>query len=126
MRTAISTTDAPQAIGPYSQAVESGDVLWVSGQLGMDPAGTLAGDVAAQATQAMENLRAICKRAGYKLSNALRCTVSLVDLADFEAVNQVYAGFFKEPFPARACVQVAALPKGALVEIDAVVTKSSF
>ncbi len=123
MRTSVTTTSAPAAIGPYSQAIRDGSLLWCSGQLGLDPAkGVLvADDTAAQARQALLNLDSICREAGTSLAKALRCTVYVVDLADFAAVNQVYAGFFSEPYPARATVQVAALPKGGRVEIDAVV-----
>lgn len=123
MRTTVNTSDAPAAIGPYSQAVRQGGLLWCSGQLGLDPAqGTLVpGDTAAQAEQALRNLEAVCREAGTSLNKALRLTIYLIDLADFQAVNAVYATFFEEPFPARACIQVAALPKGGRVEIDAVV-----
>lgn len=122
MRTSVTTSDAPAAIGPYSQAIRQGGYLWCSGQLGLDPAaGTLAEGVAAQAERALANLDAICREAGTSLRKAVRCTVYLTDLADFALVNRVYEGFFEAPFPARATVQVAALPKGGLVEIDAVV-----
>ncbi len=123
MRTSVSTPDAPAAIGPYSQAIRHGGLLWISGQLGLKPAtGELAGpDTAAQAEQALRNLEAICREAGTSLAKALKTTIYLVDLADFAAVNTIYAGCFEEPFPARATVQVAALPKGGRVEIDAVV-----
>lgn len=123
MRTTVNSPDAPAAIGPYSQAVRHGDLLWCSGQLGLDPAtGALRGDgTVPQAEQALRNLDAICREAGTSLAKALRLTIYLVDLADFAAVNQVYQGFFEAPYPARATVQVAALPKGGRVEIDAVV-----
>jgi reactive intermediate/imine deaminase len=124
MRTSVTTTDAPEAIGPYSQAVREGGTLWCSGQLGLDPVrGTLVSqDTAEQARQALQNLDAICREAGTSLAKAVRCTVYLVDLADFAAVNAIYADFFEEPYPARATVQVVALPKGGRVEIDAIVT----
>jgi 2-iminobutanoate/2-iminopropanoate deaminase len=123
MRTSITTSDAPVAIGPYSQAIRQGGYLWCSGQLGLRPAdGSFADDHAAhQAEQALRNLDAICREAGTALSKAVKCTVYVVDLADFAAVNKVYEGFFEAPFPARATVQVAALPRGGRVEIDAVV-----
>lgn len=123
MRTSVSTTDAPAAIGPYSQAIRHGGLLWISGQLGLKPStGELAGpDTAAQAEQALRNLDAICREAGTSLAKTLKTTIYLVDLADFAAVNKIYAGFFVEPFSARATVQVSALPKGGRVEIDAVV-----
>jgi 2-iminobutanoate/2-iminopropanoate deaminase len=123
MRTSITTSDAPAAIGPYSQAIRQGGYLWCSGQLGLRPAdGSFVDDNAAhQAEQALRNLDAICREAGTALSKAVKCTVYVVDLADFAAVNKVYEGFFEAPFPARATVQVAALPRGGRVEIDAVV-----
>ena len=123
MRTTVNSPDAPAAIGPYSQAVRHGGLLWCSGQLGLDPAtGAFRSDATiAQAEQALRNLDAICREAGTSLSKALRLTIYLVDLGDFQAVNQVYQGFFESPYPARATVQVAALPKGGRVEIDSVV-----
>lgn len=122
MRVTVTTSDAPTAIGPYSQAVKHGGLLWCSGQLGLKPTGDfVADDTAKQAAQALRNLEAICSEAGTSLSKALRLTIYLVDLAEFQAVNQVYADFFESPYPARATVQVAALPKGGRVEIDAVV-----
>lgn len=123
MINSVTSPDAPAAIGPYSQAVRHGNQLWCSGALGLDPASGefVPGDTAAQAEQCLRNLDAICREAGTGLSHAVKCTIYLVDLADFVAVNEVYAKWFEEPYPARACVQVAALPKGALVEIDAVV-----
>lgn len=119
----ISTDQAPAAIGPYSQAVVSGGHLYISGQLGLDPASgqMLEGGVEAQARQAMANLQAIARAAGGDLKQAVRCTIYLTDLADFAAVNAIYAEALSEPYPARACVQVSALPKGGVVEIDAVV-----
>ena len=123
MRTTVTSTDAPTAIGPYSQAVKYGGLLWCSGQLGLRPSdgAFVADDTALQAQQALRNLEAICSEAGTSLGKALRLTIYLVDLADFQALNQVYATFFESPYPARATVQVAALPKGGRVEIDAVV-----
>lgn len=119
----ISTDQAPAAIGPYSQAVVCGGLVYISGQLGLDPvSGHLAeGGVEAQAQQAMANLQAIARAAGSDLKQAVRCTIYLTDLADFAAVNAIYAHALSEPYPARACVQVSALPKGGVVEIDAVV-----
>ncbi len=123
MRSPITSPDAPAAIGPYSQAVKAGGLLWCSGQLGLDPAkgAFAADDTAVQAEQCMRNLDAICREAGTGLAKAIRCTIYLTDLADFQTVNQVYGQWFEAPYPARATVQVAALPKGARVEIDAVV-----
>jgi 2-iminobutanoate/2-iminopropanoate deaminase len=123
MRTSITSTDAPAAIGPYSQAIRHGNLLWCSGQLGLHPAkGEFVGPgTKEQAEQALRNLDAVCREAGTSLAKALRLTVYVVDLAEFPIVNQVYQSFFEAPFPARATVQVAALPKGGRVEIDAVV-----
>ncbi len=123
MRNAIHTEHAPAAIGPYSQAVCGGNLVWCSGQLGVDPrSGQLVGpDTASQALQALENLEAVCVAAGTHLALALRCTVFLVDLADFTVVNAIYEKRFTAPFPARVTVQVVALPRGGRVEIDAVV-----
>jgi 2-iminobutanoate/2-iminopropanoate deaminase len=123
MRSPITTSDAPAAIGPYSQAVKSGGLLWLSGQLGLEPGSGqfAADDTAIQAEQCLRNLDAICREAGAGLSRAVRCTIYLTDLADFKAVNEVYARWFEAPYPARATVQVAALPRGARIEIDAVV-----
>jgi 2-iminobutanoate/2-iminopropanoate deaminase len=122
MKTAIATTSAPQAIGPYAQAVRAGQWLFLSGQIGLDPAtGELVdGGVAAEATRALENLRAVLTAAGATLSNVVRTTIYLVDVADFTRVNEVYGRFFTAPFPARATVGVAALPRCARVEIDAI------
>lgn len=126
MRTAIHTDKAPAAIGPYSQAIGSGHLLWCSGQLGVDPAtGTLVGpDTAAQTARALDNLEAVCREAGTTLAHALRCTIYLVDLADFTLVNAIYEKRFTAPFPARVTIQVAALPRGGRIEIDAVVQMS--
>lgn len=123
MRIPVTTSDAPSAIGPYSQAIKAGGFLWCSGQLGLTPAsGSFASqDTAVQAEQCLRNLDAICREAGTSLSKAVKCGIFLADLADFAAVNEVYARWFEAPFPARATVQVARLPKDAKVEIDAVV-----
>ena len=123
MRTAIATENAPAAIGAYSQAVRQGDLLYISGQLGLDPTtGHFAGaSVAEQATQALDNLSAIAEAAGSSLSKAVKCTIFLVDMADFPAVNELYAARFQQPFPARATVAVAGLPMGGVVEIDAII-----
>ncbi len=123
MRTTVNTSDAPAAIGPYSQAVRHGGLLWCSGQLGLNPSkGTLVADTTKeQAEQALRNLDAICREAGTSLSKALRLTIYLIDLSEFQTVNAVYETFFESPFPARATVQVSALPRGGRVEIDAVV-----
>jgi 2-iminobutanoate/2-iminopropanoate deaminase len=119
----VSTTDAPGAVGPYSQAIKVGELLFVSGQLPIDPAtGEFnSADAVAQAEQCLKNLAAIAKAAGTELSKTVKTTVLLTDLGDFAEVNRVYAGFFSTPYPARACYEVKALPKGAKVEIEAVV-----
>jgi 2-iminobutanoate/2-iminopropanoate deaminase len=122
MKEAISTKDAPGAIGPYSQAVRAAGLLFVSGQIPLDPAtGQLVvGDVSAQTERVMHNLGAVLAAAGCDFRHVLRTTVYVTDLAHFDAVNTVYGRAFTPPFPARATVQVAALPRGAQVEIDAV------
>ncbi len=119
---AIASSEAPAAIGPYSQAVKAGDTLFVSGQLPIDPkTGAFAGDdVAAQTRQSLANIRAILSQAGMTMRNVVKTTVFLADIADFGAMNEVYAEFFTEPYPARAAFQVAALPKAAKVEIECI------
>jgi len=120
----ITTKDAPAAIGPYSQAVRAGGLVFVSGQIPLDPAtGQIApGDVAAQTARVLANLEAILAAAGCAAGDVVRTTIYLVDLAHFAAVNEVYARFFAAPYPARVTVQVSALPRGSLVEIDAIAT----
>ena len=121
-RAVISTPNAPDAIGPYSQAVKVGNTVWLSGQIPLVP-GTgelVEGDVTAQATQVFKNMAAVADAAGGSLDDAVKINISLTDLGDFAAVNEVMASFLSEPYPARACVQVAALPRGAAVEIEAV------
>jgi 2-iminobutanoate/2-iminopropanoate deaminase len=123
-RAAISTDSAPAAIGPYSQGMRTGNLLFVSGQIPLDPStGELVKeDVEGQARRCLENLAAICEAAGASLSNAVRCTVYLGDMNDFARVNEVYAGFFGDGDPpARVAIAAAGLPKGADVEIDAIV-----
>ena len=118
----IQTQNAPAAIGPYSQAVQAGGTVYVSGQLPINPAtGEFAGeDIRAQARQSLENIKAILAAAGADMAHVVKTTVLLQDMADFAAMNEVYAEYFSEPYPARAAFQVAKLPKGALVEIEAV------
>lgn len=120
MRIAIETDGAPGAIGPYSQAVRDGRLLFVSGQIALDPASgeLVAGGAAAQAERALASAGAILAAGGAGFADVVRTTVYLVDLADFAAVNEVYAGYFSPPAPARSTVQVAGLPRGARVEID--------
>jgi len=122
MKTPIATPDAPQSIGPYSQAVRSGQWLFLSGQIGLDPvSGTLVGGgVEAEAERVLRNLEAVLHAAGASLGHIVRTTIYLVDLNDFARVNDVYARYVRSPFPARATVGVAALPRGARIEIDAI------
>jgi 2-iminobutanoate/2-iminopropanoate deaminase len=119
---AVSTAHAPAAIGPYSQAIEADGWLFCSGQIGLDPAtGQLVnGGTVPEAEQVLRNLQAVLASAGLDFAHLVRTTIYLVDLADFAAVNDVYARYVRPPFPARATVGVAALPRGARVEIDAV------
>jgi 2-iminobutanoate/2-iminopropanoate deaminase len=121
----IRTDAAPAAIGPYSQAVAEGQLLFTSGQLPIDPAtGKLRNsDIASAARQVLSNLRAVLVAGGADLNTVVKTTVFLKDMRDFQAFNGVYAEYFQEPFPARSCVQVAALPKEALVEIEAVAAR---
>lgn len=121
-RAIITTPDAPAAIGPYSQAVKVGNTVWISGQIPLDPASMelVAGDIGAQASQVFQNLAAIAQAAGGSLNHAVKINISLTDLEHFAAVNEVMASFLNKPYPARACVQVAALPKGAEIEVEAI------
>ncbi len=121
-RAVISTPDAPEAIGPYSQAVKVGNTVWLSGQIPLIPGSmeVVNGDISAQAKQVFENLAAVAAAAGGSLNNAVKINISLTDLAHFAAVNAVMASFLQEPYPARACVQVAALPKGVDIEVEAI------
>jgi len=120
----ISTTDAPGAVGPYSQAIKVGDLLFVSGQLPIDSATSdfNSANAVEQAEQCLRNLQAIARAAGSDLSKTVKTTVLLTDLGDFGDVNRVYASFFSTPYPARACYEVKGLPKGAKVEIEAVIS----
>jgi 2-iminobutanoate/2-iminopropanoate deaminase len=122
MRQAVSTSSAPRAIGPYSQAVRAGSLLFVSGQVPLDPAtgAMVDGDIAAQTTRVFENIGAILQAAGGSFDQVVRTTVYLADMNDFAAMNEVYGKYFSSPAPARATVQVARLPKDARVEIDVI------
>ena len=119
---AVRTDGAPAAIGPYSQAVWAGELLFTAGQVALDPAtGELAaGDARAETERAMRNLEAVLRAAGLGFAHVVKATIYLTDLADFAAVNEVYGRFLAEPYPARSTVQVAALPRGARVEIELV------
>lgn len=125
MNTPIHTPNAPAAIGPYSQAVQTGNMLFVSGQIPIDPGtGVFAGeDIATQTRQSLTNIKNILAAAGYTLNDVVKTTVLLADIADFAAMNAVYAEFFTENKPARACFAVKDLPRGALVEIEAIAAK---
>jgi len=122
MNEIIHTPNAPAAIGPYSQAVKAGSMLFVSGQIPIDPAtGAFAGDdIVTQTRQSLTNVKNILEAAGYALTDVVKTTVLLADIADFAAMNAVYAEFFTANCPARACFAVKDLPKGALVEIEAI------
>lgn len=119
----IQTDAAPAAIGPYSQAVKVGNTVWISGQIPLDPVtmAVVEGGISAQTIQVFNNLSAIAEAAGGSLNHAVKINISLTDLADFDAVNTVMKSFFSEPYPARACVQVAALPKAVAIEVEAVI-----
>ena len=117
----VSTENAPSAIGPYSQAIQAGDFLYVSGQIPVDPkTGNVASDIASQAKQSLENVKAILNSAGYKLSDVVKTTVFVTDINNFAAVNEVYASYFEREAPARSFVAVKDLPKGVGLEIEAV------
>lgn len=118
---AIHTEKAPAAIGPYSQAVQAGNTIYVSGQIPIDPAtGEFAGsDIVSQTEQCLGNIRHILEAAGTDMDHVVKITVLLSDISDFAAMNKVYAGFFSEPYPARSAFQAAAIPKGARIEIEA-------
>ncbi len=120
----ISTDKAPAAIGPYSQALDTGNMLFISGQIPIDPqTGNMADTVEAQAKQVLTNVQNILAESGLTMANVVKTTVFLSDLGDFAKVNEVYASFFAEPYPARSCVQVAAIPKGAKVEIETIAVR---
>lgn len=124
MKKIIASPLAPKAVGPYSQAVETDAALYVSGQLPVDGAtGKMAEGIEAQTHQSLKNVGHILREAGYDYADVVKTTVLLADIKDFGAMNAIYAEYFNEPFPARVCYQVAALPMGARVEIDAVAVK---
>ncbi|WP_211748651.1 RidA family protein [Paenibacillus sp. Marseille-Q4541] len=122
-RKTIATPNAPGAIGPYSQAVQFGNMIITSGQLGMNAAGEFPDSVSEQAKQSLANVNAILEAAGYGMEHVVKTTVFLKDMNDFQTVNEVYATFFAEPYPARSAVQVAKLPKDGLVEIEVIAVK---
>ncbi|MBR1410755.1 MAG: RidA family protein [Prevotella sp.] len=121
----ISTTNAPSAIGPYSQAIQAGNLVYTSGQIPIDPTtGTFPeGGIKSQARQSLNNVRAILEEAGLSMGDVIKTTIYLADMNDFSEVNSIYAEFFSEPYPARSAVAVKSLPKGALIEIEAIAYK---
>ena len=123
-KTVIATSNAPAAIGPYSQAIRVGNLLYTSGQLALDPAtgNFVEGGIAEQTRQSLSNVKAILNEAGTNMGSVIKTTVFLKDMDDFAAMNAVYAEFFSEPYPARSAVQVAKLPKDGLVEIEVIAT----
>lgn len=124
-KSVIHSDRAPAAIGPYSQAVRSGDTLYLSGQIPLDPATMelVGGDIGAQISQVFDNLAAVCAAAGGSLADIVKLNIYLVDLAHFPVVNELMARRFAEPYPARAAIGVAALPRGAQVEMDAIMVR---
>ena len=117
----IHSPDAPAAIGPYSQAIRAGDTVYLSGQIGLDPAtGQLVEGLEAQAHRVFANLRAVATAAGGSLDDFVKVSILMADLAGFAKVNEIMAGYFRQPYPARATYQVAALPRGGLIEVEAV------
>ena len=123
---AIHSKHAPAALGPYSQGVRAGDTVYLSGQLGLDPAtGNLVEGIDAQAHQVFKNLRAVAQAAGGELDDVVKLTILMADLADFAKVNEIMTTFFKPPYPARATYQVAALPKAAKLEVEAILVRAS-
>ena len=118
----IQTDGAPKAIGPYSQAVKAGNTVYLSGQIPLDPATMqiVEGDIAVQTRRVFDNLKAVAEASGGSLNHAVKVMIYLTDLNDFAIVNSIMAEYFAEPYPARACVQVAALPRGSAVEIEAI------
>ena len=122
---AIHTDQAPKALGPYSQAIEAGGMVFASGQVPIDPATDqfVSGGIKEQTRQSLTNARSILQQAGTDLSHVVKTTVFLADIADFAAMNEVYAEFFSQPYPARSAVAVKQLPKGALVEVECIAVK---
>lgn len=118
---AIHSQDAPAAIGPYSQAIRAGNTVYLSGQIGLDPAsGQLVEGLEAQAHRVLQNLRAVARAAGGSMDDVVKLTLLMADLNDFAKANEIMAGYFSQPYPARATYQVAALPRGARIEIEAI------
>ena len=124
MKNQITPANAPGAIGPYSQAIDTGSMVFASGQLPIDPAtGAMPADITMQTRQSLTNVKAILESAGLSMDNVVKTTVYLSDMADFTAMNAVYETFFQSPFPARSAIAVKTLPKNALVEIEVIATR---
>ena len=120
----IQTNNAPAAVGPYSQAVELGNLVFASGQIALDPAtGKLAEGIEAQTHQALKNAQAVIAASGAKWENVVKTTVFITNVDDFAKVNEIYATYFKQPYPARSCVEISRLPKGALIEVEVIAAK---
>ena len=125
MKKAFMTDRAPKPVGPYSQIVEHGDLLFLAGQVPLTPEGSMNdGDIQSQTRQVLDNLKAVLEKAGASMDHVVKTTIFLADLADFEAVNRVYGEYFHEPYPARSTVEVSKLPRGARLEIDAIAVRS--
>lgn len=125
MKKVISTTNAPAAIGPYSQAIEVNGMIYTSGQIPVNPAdGTIPEGIEAQAKQVMENVKKLLESAGTSMANVVKTTVFIKDMNDFTKINEIYAQYFEEACPARSCVEVARLPKDVLMEMEAVAVKA--
>ena len=119
----IHTENAPAAIGPYSQAIDLGEMIFTSGQIPVAPDGSVSEDISEQTRQALLNLKAVVEAGGSSFDKVIKTTVFITDMAQCGAINAVYSEFFSEPYPARSCVQVAALPKGVSIEIEAIAIK---
>ena len=119
----IHTDNAPAAIGPYSQAIDLGEMIFTSGQIPVAPNGSVSSDISEQTRQALLNLKAVVEAGGSNFDKVIKTTVFITDMAQFGDINAIYSEFFKEPYPARSCVQVAALPKGVSIEIEAIALK---
>ena len=119
----IHTDNAPAAIGPYSQAIDLGEMIYTSGQIPVAPDGSVSEDISEQTRQALLNLKAVVEAGGSSFDKVIKTTVFITDMAQFGAINAVYSEFFSEPYPARSCVQVAQLPKGVAIEVEAIALK---
>jgi len=119
----VHTDRAPAAIGPYSQAIDLGNLVFTSGQIPVAPDGSISDDIAEQARQALENLKAVLEAAGSSMSRVVKTTVFITDMGQFGTINGIYQQYFEQPYPARSCVQVAELPKGVAIEIEAIALK---